>query len=601
VVSAAGGTITFDCGGPATITLTTQQVFKNTKNLSLVYTIDGGGNITLSGGGRTRILYHDTGTLNVRNITLTGGLAQGAAESADGGAIRSEGQDVAGAAPLHLDLDNVTFAGNATNLTAPPVAPHHPFDYGGGAVFTRWGIVTVTNCTFTGNGAYNTSGGALHGRSSTITIVGSRFTGNVSNGGGFGGAIWVDGLSPSASATGGTLQISTTTFTSNTSRNQGGAIGYYLYPAKGESVTLDTVSVVGNQVVDSSGTYQGTRAFGGGLSGALGDVTIVRSTFAGNVAHSNGGAGSGGGLALVSNGSVTIVNTTISGNRAEGTTAEASGGGFLVSGNTLPFQIVHSTIASNLAGWTGGGIQTDASGPLGTLTNTIVAGNDAAAFPSPFQDQCSAQLANGGGVLEFPANNPPCVGGARITADPRLGPLGNNGGFSATQLLLAGSPAIDAGACVVGTDERGVARPQGGACDLGAVEVGEPPPPGTDFFSLEPCRVLDTRLPSGPTGGAPIICGVELTVAVTGGSCGVPGTAKAIAANVTVAGPSKQGNLNAYPAGSFPPLTSVVNYLAGLTRANNAVIPLNPAGQAAVRCSPTGTTHVVIDVNGYFQ
>ena len=593
VVSAAGGTITFDCGGPATITLTTQQVFKNSKNLGLVYTIDGGGNVTLSGGGTTRILYQSTGTLNVRNITLTAGLAQGAAEKADGGAIRSEGQDVANAAPLHLNLTNVTFAGNATNLTSPPVAPHHPFDYGGGAVFTRWGVVTVTGCTFTGNGAYNTSGGALHGRSSTISIVGSRFTGNLSNGGGFGGAIWVDGLSPAASGVGGTLRVSATTFSGNISRNQGGAVGYYLYPEKSESAVFDTVSVVGNQVLDSSGTYLGTRAFGGGIHGERGDVSVVNSTVADNVVRSTATGGSGGGLSLVSNGSVTIANTTISNNRAEGPSYDAIGGGLLVSGNVQPFLVTHATIASNFSSFSGGGIS---GGSNGTLRNTIVSGNDAL-----YYDQCGATLTNGGGVLEYPAGSPACVSGTRLTADPRLGPLASNGGFSTTHLLLAGSPAIDAGACVVARDQRGVARPQGAACDLGAVEVGEPGPPATDLYTLSPCRVVDTRLPSGPTGGAPLVCGVEQVFTLAGGSCGVPGTARAVAANVAAVGPSKQGYMNAYPSGAYPPLTSVVNYNTAVTRANNAVIPLNGAGQVAVRCAPTGTSHVVIDVNGYFQ
>ncbi|HXK11661.1 MAG TPA: choice-of-anchor Q domain-containing protein [Vicinamibacteria bacterium] len=597
-VSSAGGTITFNCGGPATITLTSQKVFQNGANVNLVYTLDGGGNVTLSGGGGTRILLHETGTLNVRNMTLTGGLAQGAQDDASGGALRSEGEDFPGAAPLHLNLTNVTFTGNATNLTAAPPSPFSPFDYGGGALFTRWGTVTMANCTFTSNTAYDTSGGAIHGRSSTIVITGSTFSGNASNGSGFGGAIWVDGVSPAPANLGGTLQISTTRFTGNTSRNQGGAIGFSLHPAQSESVTLDTVSVIGNQVVDSSGTYLGVRSFGGGMIGERGDVTIVNSTFANNVVHSNGGGGTGGGLALVSNGAVTIVNTTISGNRAEGTDVNAIGGGLVISGNTLPFQVTHATIAYNFAAYSGGGVTSQSNG---TLLNTIVANNQAAGVAPPNYAQCSAQLTNGGGVLEYPANNPPCVGGARITADPRLGTLSTTVGFSPTHLLLAGSPAIDAGACVIGRDERGVTRPQGAGCDLGAVEVGTPPPPATSYFTLDPCRVLDTRLATGPTGGAALICGVELVFAATGPSCGVPSGAKAISANVTVAQTSGVGSLNAYPAGVYPPQTSIVNYKAGMARANNAVIALSGTGQIGVGCAPTGTLHLVIDVNGYFQ
>jgi predicted outer membrane repeat protein len=594
-VNSSGGTITFDCGGPATITLTSEKVFVNTGNPNLVYTIDGGGLITLSGGGGTRHLFHGTGTLNIQNITFSLGLAQGAEDDASGGAIRSEGAWTVNW-PIYLNLTNVTFTQNATSLTTAPTPPFNPFSYGGGAVFTRFGIVTVTDCRFINNRAYNTAGGALHGRSSTINITRSVFKSNASTGGGFGGAIHIDGLSPTPTATGGTLQISTTSFTGNTTRNQGGALYFYVYPEKNESVKLNTVNVVGNRILDSSGTYLGTRAVGGGIAGDRGDVTILNSTVADNVAHSSTGGGSGGGISLSSSNTVSITNSTISGNRAEGPSSDATGGGMVVFGNSQPFEITHSTIAFNFADYTGGGITSQSNG---TLTNTIIAGNDAAGPLSPNYDQCTATLTNGGGVLEFPANDPPCAAG-RITSDPQLSSLAPNGGFSSTHLLEPGSPAIDAGVCVIATDQRGVARPQGAACDLGAVEVGEPPPPSTDFFTLDPCRVVDTRQP-GPTGGAPLICGVEQVFTLTGGSCGVPAGAKAVAVNVTVAQPTGQGNLNVYPAFTLPPATSVVNYVGGLIRANNAVVPLNAAGQVAVRCAPTGTTHVVIDVNGYFQ
>jgi hypothetical protein len=585
VVAAAGGKITFNCGGPATITLTSAKVFQNVSSPNLVYTLDGAGGITMSGGGSTRILFHTTGTLNIQNITFSGGRAQGTQDNASGGAVRS---DSLLGTPLPLNLSNVTFTGNATSLTSVPPAPFSPFDYGGGAVFARWGVVTVANCTFTGNAAGNTSGGALHGRSSTISIRGSTFTNNTSNGGGFGGAIWLDGLSPSAAGTGGTLNILASTFTGNQARNQGGAIAFFLYPEKNESATLDTVSVISNQVVDSSGTFLGTRAYGGGLSADRGNVTIMNSTFANNTVRSLTEGGAGGGVSLASTGSVSITNSTFSNNRAEGTGVAASGGGLLVSPNTL---ITHSTIAFNYAGYTGGGIQ---GGSGVTLRNTIVANNDAVGFASPFQDQCSATFTNGGGVLEFPANNPSCASGV-VVANPLLAPLASNGGFAPTHLLQAGSPAIDAGSCVVGTDQRGIPRPQGPACDLGAVEVVVPTP-ATDFFMLTPCRRVDTR------SGSPLVCGANHYFILTGGSCGVPASATAVAANVTVVQTSAVGNLNVFPAtAAFPPQTAIVNYSAGATRGNNAIIPLSASGQVAVRCSPTGSTHVVIDVNGYFE
>jgi hypothetical protein len=63
--------------------------------------------------------------------------------------------------------------------------------------------------------------------------------------------------------------------------------------------------------------------------------------------------------------------------------------------------------------------------------------------------------------------------GDKNNTDPKLGPLADNGGPTLTHLPLPGSPLIDGGQCIVGltTDQRGVARPQGGACDVGAVEV----------------------------------------------------------------------------------------------------------------------------------
>jgi hypothetical protein len=592
-VNASGGTITFNCGGAATITLSTQAVFWNQSSPNLVYTIDGGGLITLSGGGATRIIYHTTGTLNLRNITFTGGRAQGAADGASGGAVRSDGI----VWPLYLNLTNVTFTGNSTNLTTAPTPPFSPFDYGGGALFTRYGIVAVTNCTFSNNTANNTSGGALHIRSSTVNITGSVFNANSSNGGGFGGAIHVDGLSPGPTATGGALAIVTTSLTNNTAYNQGGAIFFYLYPDRGESAGFNAINVTGNQVLDSSGTtYLANRAFGGGIAGDRGNVTIQNSTIANNRVHSSADGGSGGGLSLTANGTVRILNSTISNNRAEGTTSNAAGGGLLISGNTQPFDVTHATIAFNSAGWTGGGIQTYGAG--GTLRNTIVARNVASAYPGLGQQCYPGQLSNGGGVLEFPSDNPHCASGD-LVADPKLAALASNGGFSQTHLLQAGSPAIDAGACPLAIDQRWVARPQGVACDLGAVEIEVPSTP-TDFFTASPCRVVDTRLASGPTGGAPLTCGVDKVFTVTGGACGIPASAKAVAINVTVARPSAGGYLNVFPASPYAPQTSIVNYSAGQTRPNNAIVLLN-AGQVGVHCGPSGTAHVVIDVNGYFQ
>jgi hypothetical protein len=124
--------------------------------------------------------------------------------------------------------------------------------------------------------------------------------------------------------------------------------------------------------------------------------------------------------------------------------------------------------------------------------------------------------------------------------------------------------------------------------------------PTTSFYTVPPCRVFDTREASGPTSGAPLTCGTDRSFTV-GGMCTVPASAKAVSLNVTVTQPSAQGNVRLFAAGAPAPLVSSLNYLAGMTRANNAVTPLSSGGQIGVLCAPSGTAHVVVDVNGYFQ
>jgi predicted outer membrane repeat protein len=458
-----GGTITFACGGPKTINLTSQKVFNNP---SATYAVDGGGLITLSGQNATRIVLHLSGTLTLRNLTLSNGRASGVADNASGGAVRSDNGGVV------LVLSNVAFLGNVSNLTG--VSPgFSAFDYGGGAVYTRLGQLTATNCDFSNNTATNSSGGAIHGRSSTIAISGSTFTANASNGGGFGGAIYVDGLSPAGAN--GTLQLAHSTFEDNTAYNIGGAFYFFLHVGQNEGVTIDTAAFVDNHVLDNSGTipWLPTRSIGGGGVVDGGDLTVLNSTFAGNSAQSSLGGSPGGGLYVDKNDSVQITNSTFSGNRAEGTDNAASGGGLVIYGNTQPFQITNSTISYNHAGYTGGGIQSSTSG---TLTNTIVAQNTAG-NPWSIQLQCAAELTSGGPVMQFPdvvgapsAGNPRCTASALI-ANPLLSALADNGGFAPTHALAAGSPAVDAGTCVVGTDQRGASRPQGAGCDIGSFEM----------------------------------------------------------------------------------------------------------------------------------
>jgi hypothetical protein len=129
-------------------------------------------------------------------------------------------------------------------------------------------------------------------------------------------------------------------------------------------------------------------------------------------------------------------------------------------------------------------------------------------------------------------------------------------------------------------------------------------PPPTDFYTVTPCRATDTRNPAGPTGGPALGGGSTRRFPVTGAACGIPSTARAVSVNLTAVEPETRGNLTLYPGdGDGPPLASHINFTPGVTRANNAVVPLatDGTGTIKVRNGSAGAVHFVLDVNGYFQ
>jgi N-acetylneuraminic acid mutarotase len=128
-------------------------------------------------------------------------------------------------------------------------------------------------------------------------------------------------------------------------------------------------------------------------------------------------------------------------------------------------------------------------------------------------------------------------------------------------------------------------------------------PAATDFHTLTPCRLVDTRDPGGPTGGAALGGRTTDTFTVTGGACGVPAAAVAISVNVTAVGPAAAGTLTVYPGNWVgAPVVSNVNFSAAQTRGNNAIVFLatDGTGTIKVKNGSAGAVHVVLDVNGYF-
>ncbi|HEY3122591.1 MAG TPA: M12 family metallo-peptidase, partial [Thermoanaerobaculia bacterium] len=126
-------------------------------------------------------------------------------------------------------------------------------------------------------------------------------------------------------------------------------------------------------------------------------------------------------------------------------------------------------------------------------------------------------------------------------------------------------------------------------------------PVATLFYTVTPCRVVDTRNPTGAYGGPALSANSDRTFTL-GGQCGIPSTAKAASLNVTVTQASAAGQLRLYPSGTPLPVASAINYRAGQTRANNEASPLGSSGGLAVHCDQaSGNVQVIIDVNGYFQ
>jgi hypothetical protein len=127
-------------------------------------------------------------------------------------------------------------------------------------------------------------------------------------------------------------------------------------------------------------------------------------------------------------------------------------------------------------------------------------------------------------------------------------------------------------------------------------------PASAGFFTVPPCRVIDTRDAVGPHGG-PALAGNTTRLVTVVNRCGIPPTAKSVALNLTVVAAPTNGYFTLFPGNSPVPLFSTLNFRPGLTRANNAIAPLGAAGDLAVFVStdPSAMVDFIVDVSGYFE
>lgn len=258
--------------------------------------------------------------------------------------------------------------------------------------------------------------------------------------------------------------VHTSTISDNTAKGDAGGIR----AAADLILTLSTVS--GNSSQGFGGgifadgdldmtlsTVSGNSAGGpGGGVLTLGAASVERSTLDGNEAADVGGA-------LLAWGAVEISNSTLAANTARG------GGAVSTMGEAA---VLSSTFYQNQA--TEGGAHLAVGGDI-TLANNILAGGTGLTGDCWWTNGTSTLGAN-------LVQSGDC--GAAVAGDPLLGPLGDYGGTTRTFSLLRGSPAVDAGDACPATDQRGMSRPAGAGCDLGAFEARMPwaltnPPPPT--------------------------------------------------------------------------------------------------------------------------
>src|SRR5215831_4537731 len=121
------------------------------------------------------------------------------------------------------------------------------------------------------------------------------------------------------------------------------------------------------------------------------------------------------------------------------------------------------------------------------------------------------------------------------------------------------------------------------------------------FVGVTPCRIVDTRGPAGPFGAPPLAPGSPRSFSLFSGPCpGIPSAVAAYSLNITATNTMGPGFLKVYPQGGTAPVVSTLNYIAGQTVANAAIVPAGTLGGITVAAGASGTD-LIIDINGYFS
>lgn len=320
-----------------------------------------------------------------------------------------------------------THPANVVSISGLTIKNGNSPSLGGGVL--NYAMLTMVDCAVTNNNVSGTNGygGGIY-NAGTLILSNSSVSNNVSGSSNpDGGGIYNSGP----------MTITNSTISGNTSGKNGGGI-----------YTIDDVAMIRNSTI-SGNTAAVT---GGGIYKNSSSVVAINSTISGNFSM-----GDGGGIYVSGPGSTDLFNVTVARNRAN---------------------------SDNIGTASGGGVAVAAFSTL-NFVNSIIALNELVVPMMPFSlladDDCAGPVTAQGYDIMYVVDSDHCtVSGSPIIADPNLGELQYNGGPTQTHALLSGSVAIDGGniggctddlGAILNIDQRGLPRPVGSRCDIGAFEA----------------------------------------------------------------------------------------------------------------------------------
>jgi CSLREA domain-containing protein len=449
--AAGSGADTISFAGNYTITLAGSQLPGVTSNINIMG--NGSANTIIQAhaspnSANHRIFSVWTGaSLTLHGVTLQHGHCNGSCDDIDVTDAESVGGAI-GVTNGALSVHDSVITNNTSN------------GFGGGIlVFGAGSVLTMTGTTISNNSSQY--GGGLYSDNGTVTITNTSFSNNSASGDivSSGGGIWKKW---------GTINLTDTNFAENSAVFGG---GMYL---SNLSATLNNLTLQANMATVGAGLAAYTST--GSLTNAVFDANTASNTGGGiylssgaftinNVTFKNNAANQGAGM-YNNQTSPELINVTFGNNTA------SSGGGGIYNFDSSPV-IKNATFNENSSS-SGGKAINNVNNSNPVVTNSILWGssfsiiNNSSSTPT-----ISYSIVQGSGGSGAWASYLGTDGGNNLDTDPLLGPLADHGGFTQTMAPALGSPAVDwsadAGSCP-SHDQRGVPRPQGWGCDMGAFE-----------------------------------------------------------------------------------------------------------------------------------